>query len=135
MNRNVFAGKDVITVGEMSSTTIDHCIKYSNPERNELSMTFSFHHLKVDYPNGDKWTKAEFDFIKLKEIMSRQIEMQKGGGWNALFWCNHDRLASCHALVMMESTETNLQNVSDSHAHAARNALYLSRGRNRYDES
>ncbi|MBZ3765806.1 alpha,alpha-phosphotrehalase [Bacillus cereus] len=92
MNRNVFEGKDVITVGEMSSTTIDNCIKYSNPERNELSMTFSFHHLKVDYPNGDKWTKAEFDFIKLKEIMSNwQIEMQKGGGWNALFWCNHDQ--------------------------------------------
>ncbi|RWS41354.1 alpha,alpha-phosphotrehalase [Bacillus mycoides] len=92
MNRNVFEGKDVLTVGEMSSTTIDNCIKYSNPERNELSMTFSFHHLKVDYPNGDKWTKADFDFIKLKEIMSSwQIEMQKGGGWNALFWCNHDQ--------------------------------------------
>ncbi|PGX53701.1 alpha,alpha-phosphotrehalase [Bacillus anthracis] len=92
MNRNVFEGKDVITVGEMSSTTIDNCIKYSNPERNELSMTFSFHHLKVDYPNGDKWTKANFDFIKLKEIMSNwQIEVQKGGGWNALFWCNHDQ--------------------------------------------
>ncbi|HDX9612633.1 TPA: alpha,alpha-phosphotrehalase [Bacillus toyonensis] len=92
MNRNVFEGKEVITVGEMSSTTIDNCIKYSNPERNELSMTFSFHHLKVDYPNGDKWTKADFDFIKLKEIMSNwQIEMQKGGGWNALFWCNHDQ--------------------------------------------
>ncbi|KAA0782674.1 MULTISPECIES: alpha,alpha-phosphotrehalase [Bacillus] len=92
MSRNVFEGKDVITVGEMSSTTIDNCIKYSNPERNELSMTFSFHHLKVDYPNGDKWTQADFDFIKLKEIMSNwQIEMQKGGGWNALFWCNHDQ--------------------------------------------
>ncbi|MDA1655668.1 alpha,alpha-phosphotrehalase [Bacillus tropicus] len=92
MNRNVFEGKDVITVGEMSSTTIDNCIKYSSPERNELSMTFSFHHLKVDYPNGDKWTKANFDFIKLKKIMSNwQIEMQKGGGWNALFWCNHDQ--------------------------------------------
>ncbi|KAA0761275.1 alpha,alpha-phosphotrehalase [Bacillus sp. SH5-2] len=92
MNQNVFEGKEVITVGEMSSTTIDNCIKYSNPERNELSMTFSFHHLKVDYPNGDKWTKAEFDFVKLKEIMSNwQIEMQKGGGWNALFWCNHDQ--------------------------------------------
>ncbi|MGH0941373.1 alpha,alpha-phosphotrehalase [Bacillus mycoides] len=92
MSQNVFEGKDVITVGEMSSTTIDNCIKYSNPERNELSMTFSFHHLKVDYPNGDKWMKADFDFIKLKEIMSNwQIEMQKGGGWNALFWCNHDQ--------------------------------------------
>ncbi|MFF1994286.1 alpha,alpha-phosphotrehalase [Bacillus mycoides] len=92
MSQNVFEGKDVITVGEMSSTTIDNCIKYSNPERNELSMTFSFHHLKVDYSNGDKWTKADFDFIKLKEIMSDwQSEMQKGGGWNALFWCNHDQ--------------------------------------------
>ncbi|ARJ20376.1 alpha,alpha-phosphotrehalase [Bacillus mycoides] len=92
MSQNVFEGKDVITVGEMSSTTIDNCIKYSNPERNELSMTFSFHHLKVDYSNGDKWTKADFDFIKLKEIMSNwQSEMQKGGGWNALFWCNHDQ--------------------------------------------
>ncbi|PFA20057.1 alpha,alpha-phosphotrehalase [Bacillus cereus] len=92
MNHEVFAGKDVITVGEMSSTTIDNCIKYSNPERKELSMTFSFHHLKVDYPNGNKWTKADFDFVKLKEIMSNwQIEMQKGGGWNALFWCNHDQ--------------------------------------------
>ncbi|MGW6148476.1 alpha,alpha-phosphotrehalase [Bacillus mycoides] len=92
MSQNVFEGKDVITVGEMSSTTIDNCIKYSNPERNELSMTFSFHHLKVDYSNGDKWTKADFDFIKLKEIMSNwQIEMQKGEGWNALFWCNHDQ--------------------------------------------
>ncbi|MBO1579877.1 alpha,alpha-phosphotrehalase [Bacillus sp. XF8] len=92
MNSEVFEGKDVITVGEMSSTTIDNCIKYSNPERKELSMTFSFHHLKVDYPNGDKWTKADFDFVKLKEIMSKwQIEMQEGGGWNALFWCNHDQ--------------------------------------------
>ncbi|MBC6973808.1 alpha,alpha-phosphotrehalase [Bacillus sp. Xin] len=92
MNHEVFEGKDVITVGEMSSTTIDNCIKYSNPERKELSMTFSFHHLKVDYPNGDKWTKADFDFRQLKEIMSKwQIEMQEGGGWNALFWCNHDQ--------------------------------------------
>ncbi|EOP76212.1 alpha,alpha-phosphotrehalase [Bacillus cereus VDM006] len=92
MNHEVFAEKDVITVGEMSSTTIDNCIKYSNPERSELSMTFSFHHLKVDYPNGDKWTKADFDFVKLKELMSKwQTEMQEGGGWNALFWCNHDQ--------------------------------------------
>jgi trehalose-6-phosphate hydrolase len=55
-------------------------------------MVFSFHHLKVDYPNGQKWTKADFDFIQLKEILSKwQIEMAKGGGWNALFWCNHDQ--------------------------------------------
>ncbi|MCD7036489.1 alpha,alpha-phosphotrehalase [Metabacillus sp. GX 13764] len=92
MNKEVFAKYDAMTVGEMSSTTIDNCIKYSNPDRNELSMTFNFHHLKVDYPNGDKWTLADFDFLALKQILSVwQKEMNKGGGWNALFWCNHDQ--------------------------------------------
>ncbi|MDE8564121.1 alpha,alpha-phosphotrehalase [Anoxybacillus rupiensis] len=92
MNREVFAKYDIMTVGEMSSTTIDHCIQYTNPARNELNMTFNFHHLKVDYPNGEKWAAAPFDFLALKQILSTwQVEMNKGGGWNALFWCNHDQ--------------------------------------------
>lgn len=92
MNAKVFSKYDAMTVGEMSSTTIDHCIKYTNPERKELSMTFNFHHLKVDYPNGEKWALADFDFQALKQILSKwQVEMHKGGGWNALFWCNHDQ--------------------------------------------
>ncbi|PNB57015.1 alpha,alpha-phosphotrehalase, partial [Pseudomonas sp. GW456-E7] len=33
-----------------------------------------------------------FDFLKLKEILSEwQTGMHAGGGWNALFWCNHDQ--------------------------------------------
>ncbi|PAD69021.1 alpha,alpha-phosphotrehalase [Bacillus sp. 7586-K] len=92
MNKKVFSKHDSMTVGEMSSTTIEHCIKYSNPSRNELSMTFNFHHLKVDYPNGEKWALGEMDFHALKNILSTwQTEMNKGGGWNALFWCNHDQ--------------------------------------------
>ncbi|WP_261133015.1 alpha,alpha-phosphotrehalase [Bacillus sp. Marseille-Q3570] len=92
MNENVFSEYDVMTVGEMSSTTVDHCIKYTYPDRKELNMTFNFHHLKVDYPNGEKWTEADFDFIQLKKILSKwQKEMYEGGGWNALFWCNHDQ--------------------------------------------
>ncbi|KML36346.1 alpha,alpha-phosphotrehalase [Cytobacillus firmus] len=92
MNDKVFSKYDSMTVGEMSSTTIDHCIKYSNPEREELSMTFNFHHLKVDYPNGEKWALVDFDFTALKQILSKwQTEMHNGGGWNALFWCNHDQ--------------------------------------------
>lgn len=92
MNEQVFSKYDIMTVGEMSSTSINNCIKYTKPENKELNMTFNFHHLKVDYPNGDKWTKADFDFTSLKEILSTwQIEMNKGDGWNALFWCNHDQ--------------------------------------------
>lgn len=92
MNQQVFQKRETMTVGEMSSTTINDCIQYSNPKNEELDMTFNFHHLKVDYPNGEKWTKASFDFLELKQILSKwQIDMQQGGGWNALFWCNHDQ--------------------------------------------
>lgn len=91
MNQRVFAGHDLMTVGEMSSTTLDHCLRYSNTNEQELKMTFNFHHLKVDYPNGEKWTAAPFDFLELKRILSDwQVGMQ-GNAWNAIFWCNHDQ--------------------------------------------
>lgn len=92
MNQAVLEPYDLMTVGEMSSTSLDECIAYSNPDREELSMTFQFHHLKVDYPNGEKWSRASFDFLELKRILSDwQVGMYEGGGWNALFWCNHDQ--------------------------------------------
>lgn len=92
MNEAVLAPHQLMTVGEMSSTTLDSCILYTQEDRKELDMTFQFHHLKVDYANGQKWTKAPFNFIELKEILSHwQVGMHEGGGWNALFWCNHDQ--------------------------------------------
>ncbi|GAB7387633.1 alpha,alpha-phosphotrehalase [Bacillaceae bacterium] len=93
MNERVFSRyPQMMTVGEMSSTTIENCVKYTNPKEKELNMVFSFHHLKVDYPDGEKWAAADFDFWQLKRILSEwQYGMQKGGGWNALFWCNHDQ--------------------------------------------
>ena len=93
LNENTFGKhEDIITVGEMSSTTMDHCIRYSNPEEKELSMVFNFHHLKVDYKNQDKWTLMDFDFHMLKDIFKHWQEgMQEGNGWSAVFWCNHDQ--------------------------------------------
>ncbi|MEC0201216.1 alpha,alpha-phosphotrehalase [Paenibacillus lautus] len=92
LNKKVFKPYNLVTVGEMSSTTLEHCVRYSNPKENEFSMTFNFHHLKVDYPNGQKWELKPYDFEELKRVLSDwQIGMQKGGGWNALFWNNHDQ--------------------------------------------
>lgn len=93
LNENTFGRyEDVVTVGEMSSTTLENSIRYSNPESRELSMIFSFHHLKVDYPSGNKWEIEPFRFHDLKKhLFTWQEEMEKGGGWNALFWCNHDQ--------------------------------------------
>ena len=84
--------EDFVTVGEMSSTSVEHCIRYSSPKEKELSMCFNFHHLKVDYKNGDKWALMEPDYRALKALFKEwQMKMQAGDGWNALFWCNHDQ--------------------------------------------
>lgn len=93
LNRNTFGRYDnIITVGEMSSTTLENSIRYSNPASHELSMIFSFHHLRIDYPSGNKWQIQPFRFHDLKKnLFTWQREMEKGGGWNALFWYNHDQ--------------------------------------------
>lgn len=84
--------EDMITVGEMSSTSLDNCIRYSNPAEKELSMCFNFHHLKVDYKDGKKWELMKPDHMKLKKLFEEwQVGMQDANGWNAMFWCNHDQ--------------------------------------------
>lgn len=96
VSRDVFAPVGAMTVGEMSSTSLEHCQRYGALDGSELSMVFNFHHLKVDYPGGDKWTKAPFDFLELKRIFNHWQSGMHGKGWSALFWCNHDqpRIAS-----------------------------------------
>ena len=82
----------LMTVGEMSSTSLESCIGYSNPANHELGMVFNFHHLKVDYPGGEKWALAEPDIAELRNLFGNwQERMTAGGGWNALFWSNHDQ--------------------------------------------
>lgn len=83
---------EILTVGEMSSTTLENCAIYSNPDEKQLSMCFNFHHLKVDYKNNQKWELMNFDFQMLKDIYNQwQVGMQEKNGWNALFWNNHDQ--------------------------------------------
>jgi trehalose-6-phosphate hydrolase len=92
MYDEVFGPYEMVTVGEMSSTTLEHCIRYSSPKEREFSMTFNFHHLKVDYPNGQKWELMPYDFEAMKSLFTEwQTGMQKGQGWNALFFNNHDQ--------------------------------------------
>lgn len=93
LNQNSFGtDPDCITVGEMSSTSLENCVRYGGEAENELSMVFNFHHLKVDYLNGDKWALQPFDFPELKRLLSYwQTGMQENSAWNALFWCNHDQ--------------------------------------------
>ena len=114
--------EDAITVGEMSATTIESCILYTQPERNELSMTFNFHHLKVDYKNKEKWTIMDFDFEELKHLFHTWgEEMSDANGWNALFWNNHDQPRALNRFVeIKEFRETGAKMLGA--------AIHLSRG-------
>ena len=82
----------IITVGEMSSTSMENCFRYAGQDSHELSMVFSFHHLKVDFMGNEKWVLVPFDFQKLKNILfDWQQGMAEHNAWNAVFWCNHDQ--------------------------------------------
>ena len=83
---------EIITVGEMSSTSIENCYQYAGADTGELSMVFSFHHLKVDFMGNEKWVLVSADFGKLKKIIFEwQTKMAEHNAWNAVFWCNHDQ--------------------------------------------
>ncbi len=93
LNANSF-GQDpqIVTVGEMSSTTMENCFQYAGADTGELTMVFSFHHLKVDFMGNEKWVLVPADFQKLKDIMfDWQVNMEEHDAWNAVFWCNHDQ--------------------------------------------
>lgn len=93
MSRETFGNREgFLTVGEMSSTSMENCFRYSGADSGELSMVFSFHHLKVDFMGNEKWVLVPADFLKLKQILfSWQAGMAAHNAWNAVFWCNHDQ--------------------------------------------
>lgn len=93
LNETTFGtNAEIITVGEMSSTSMENCYRYANEDGKELSMVFSFHHLKVDFMGNEKWVIVPFDFQKLKNILfDWQTHMAENHAWNAVFWCNHDQ--------------------------------------------
>lgn len=91
LNREIFTPLGLMTVGEMSSTSLEKCRLYAGLSGEQLSMAAHFHHLKVDYAGGDKWTPAAPDFVLLKYLFNRWQRGMHNHAWNALFWCNHDQ--------------------------------------------
>lgn len=120
---------DSMTVGEMSSTTIDNCVNYSNPERHELSMVFNFHHLKVDYDNGQKWTLKAYDFDSLKTLFHTWGEaMSDNDGWNALFWNNHDQPRVLNRFVDVKNFRNEGATMLAASIHLSRGTPYVYMG-------
>lgn len=130
MNEATFGSDDsFMTVGEMSSTTMENCVLYSSPDRQELSMTFNFHHLKVDYKDGQKWTLAPFDFEELKSLYhSWGKEMSDKNGWSALFWNNHDQPRALNRFVDIQHFRKEGATMLAASIHLSRGTPYIYMG-------
>lgn len=130
MNQATFGTDDsFMTVGEMSSTTMENCVLYSSPDRQELSMTFNFHHLKVDYKDGQKWTLAPFYFEELKSLYhSWGKEMSDKNGWSALFWNNHDQPRALNRFVDIQHFRNEGATMLAASIHLSRGTPYIYMG-------
>lgn len=130
LNEETFGTDETImTVGEMSATNIENCILYTAPERHELSMAFNFHHLKVDYENGKKWTLKNFDFEELKRLFHTWgKEMSDHNAWSALFWNNHDQPRALNRFVDVKNFRNEGATMLAASIHLSRGTPYIYMG-------
>ncbi|MDT7570729.1 MAG: oligo,6-glucosidase [Actinomycetota bacterium] len=89
LHRGVFAGHDLVTVGETPGASIEEALLFSDPTRGELDMVFGFEQMSLDRGES-KWEPRPLSLPTLKRSFER---WQRGlaDGWNALYWDNHDQ--------------------------------------------
>ena len=98
MHREVLAGRNLITVGEMPGASPEDAVLYTDPDRGEVDMVFTFEHMELDVapstgPSalGGKWNLAPLRLVDLKANLNRWQEGLAEVGWNSLYWNNHDQ--------------------------------------------
>lgn len=94
MNREVMSKYDCMTVGEAPGSTPEVARLFTDPERKELNMIFTFEHMNIDRIPGSvnrKWALKPFSLVELKRVMSQWQTELYGKGWNALYFENHDQ--------------------------------------------
>ena len=91
MNREALSKHDVMTVGETPKVNTEEALRYVGEDRKELNMVFQFEHMGLDSGKDGKWSNNTFKLIDLKRVMTKWQKELENGGWNSLFWNNHDQ--------------------------------------------
>lgn len=85
-------GDDFLLIGELSSCKLNDFNRLTSEQQKELNMGFTFHHLKLDYKNNEKWNNQTWKVEDLVEHFTKWQEgTQKSNSWMALFVNNHDQ--------------------------------------------
>jgi oligo-1,6-glucosidase len=91
MNRETVAQYDAMTVGEMPGASVEDAKLYTDENRHEVNMVFTFEHVDLDSGPGGKW---DLKPLKLADLRDNITKWQKGleeVGWNSLYLNNHDQ--------------------------------------------
>lgn len=91
MHETVFAGRDVLTVGEMPGVSVEQARIHTNPVNHELDMVFQFEHVDLDHGPGGKFDPRPLDLVRLKASLDHWQAGLNDRGWNSLYWNNHDQ--------------------------------------------
>jgi oligo-1,6-glucosidase len=92
MRHRVFEGRPrtYLTVGEMPGVTPEQAREFTDTSRGQLDMVFQFEHVTLDQA-GDKWTRRPISVSDLRRTLGRWQDALADGGWNSLYWNNHDQ--------------------------------------------
>ncbi|MFE9641091.1 alpha-glucosidase [Nocardiopsis alba] len=91
MHREVFTGRDTLTVGEMPGVSVEQARIHTNPANRELDMVFQFEHVDLDHGPGGKFDPRPLDLVEFKASMNRWQKGLGEVGWNSLYLNNHDQ--------------------------------------------
>lgn len=91
MNQEVLSKYPAMTVGEMPGASPDDAISYTDPNRKEVNMIFTFEHMDLDSAPGGKWNLKPLHLPDLKENLTKWQTALHNKGWNSLYWNNHDQ--------------------------------------------
>ncbi|GHI00715.1 glycoside hydrolase family 13 protein [Neobacillus kokaensis] len=91
MNQAVLSKYPIMTVGEMPGAAPADAVLYTDPERKEVNMIFTFEHMDLDSAPGGKWNLKPLDLVELKENLAKWQMALHNKGWNSLYWNNHDQ--------------------------------------------
>ncbi|MEU0492085.1 alpha-glucosidase [Nocardiopsis sp. NPDC006139] len=86
-----FAGRDVLTVGEMPGVSVEQARAHTDPVDGEVSMVFQFEHVDLDHGPGGKFDRVPLDLRRLKDSLDRWQLGLADRGWNSLYLNNHDQ--------------------------------------------
>ena len=91
MNRQVLAGRDVVTVGETPRVTTDEALLYCGTDRNELDMVFHFEHVDIDQGCEGYWSRKDLHLPDFKTVIEKWQTALYQKGWNSNYLNNHDQ--------------------------------------------